>query len=65
MSKNDRTKTKSITEDHFNEVELAEIMSFIQESEPETIERTDGVIDTDKVLNAWSQVRRKRLFGEQ
>jgi hypothetical protein len=40
-------------------------MSFIQENESETIERTGGVIDTDKVLNAWSQVRRKSLFGRQ
>jgi hypothetical protein len=65
MSKNDRTQTKSNTEDHFNEVELAEILSFIQENESEVIERTGGVIDTDKVLNAWSQVRRKSLFGRQ
>ncbi|MFT6632641.1 MAG: hypothetical protein ACJAS4_002606 [Bacteriovoracaceae bacterium] len=65
MSKNDNTQTNRNTEDHFNEVELAEIMSFIQENESETIERTGGVIDTDKVLNAWSQVRRKSLFGRQ
>jgi hypothetical protein len=65
MSKNDNKQTKINTEDHFNEVELAEIMSFIQENESETIERTGGVIDTDKVLNAWSQVRRKSLFGRQ
>jgi hypothetical protein len=65
MSKIDNKVTKVASDNHFDEAELAEIMSFIQDNESDSIERTDGVIDTDKVLNAWSKVRRKSLFGRQ
>lgn len=67
MKKRESEKNQPAQSGHFNESELAEIMQFIQDNEAqkEPLARTNGVIDTDKVLNAWSKVRRKSLFGRQ
>ncbi len=58
MEKLDNSKINQ--DGHFSDTEMTEILNFIKEDQEE-----NKLIDTDKVAEAWSQVRRKHLFGRQ